>query len=130
MRQLIWMWSTGAEELNCRAGIIPPGFGCQQQPQQGRAAPRDRRSSKAPTANVTSAHGEQDPGWGCERSAELQAPNVRIQNKEEFRCCLQKKASLPAAACTGLEKLVQLTYSHWSPAFGAICEHPSLQSSF
>lgn len=69
-RVLISMVNRSRRDLNYRAEIIPSGFGCQQQPRRGRAAPRDRRSSTEPTASAAfacamcRACGQRDPGWG------------------------------------------------------------------
>lgn len=74
MSLLISVVNRNRRELNYRAGIIPSGFRCQQQPRQGRAAPRDRRSLTEPAASAAfacatcRACGQQDPGRGSAMS--------------------------------------------------------------
>lgn len=108
MRLLISMVNRSRRELNYRAGIVPSGFGCRQQPWRGRAAPQDRRSSPEPAASAAFApatcHVWSAGSWLglCNELPSLSSPTLRTQSKEDFRRCLQKSFSRSAAACTGL----------------------------
>lgn len=108
MRLLISMVNRSRRELNYRAGIVPSGFGCQQQPWRGRAAPQDRRSSTEPAASAASAWatcracGQRDPGWGSATSCRALAHKRENPKQGRLQVLHAKKLLSPAAACTDL----------------------------
>lgn len=105
-RLLITPVNRSRRELNYRAGIIPSGFGCQQQPRRGRAAPWDRRSSTEPAASAAFARatcracGQRDPGWGSVMSCRASACKSESPKQGRLQALLAKKLSIGTGPLT------------------------------
>lgn len=104
MRLLISMVNRSRRELNYRAGIVPSGFRCQQQPWRGHAAPQDRRSSTEPAASAASACatcracGQRDPGWGSATSCRASACKHENPKHGRLQVLHAKKTSVASSS--------------------------------